>query len=214
MLNKADAQLLKIIDIIFVLLSAWRFGKPVLAVVKSQLWLCNVAFHSSLRIIGSLNHEGWKRPQRSSIPTCPTMPTDHIPLCHIPMVFEHLQGWWPFESPLEQLKAITSHPFSPMQGELFHCSSAFPQCSPLGSITLLVQVDPTSSETKMRLRRVCTGAPEVSCSWRDALKEQREQGTACCFPQASTQLCVPGCGSSVSSIWQVQTGGLPGRVAQ
>lgn len=45
-----------------------------------------------------------------------------------------------------------------------------------------MQQDPTASKTKKRLRTVCTGAPEVSCSWRDALKEQREQGTAC-FPR-------------------------------
>jgi len=66
------------------------------------------------------------------------MPTDHVPLCHIPVVLEHFQGWRPPEALLEQFKAITSRPFSPMQDELFHRSPACPQCSPLSSIDLLI----------------------------------------------------------------------------
>ena len=46
--------------------------------------------------IESWNHEGWKRPLRSSRPTVtPTPPhlLNHVPKCHIHTVFEPLQGW-------------------------------------------------------------------------------------------------------------------------
>ena len=45
---------------------------PLAMVIESQNW-------------------GWKRLPRS--PTHPTMPTDHVPKCHISTVLEHLQGW-------------------------------------------------------------------------------------------------------------------------
>ena len=33
-----------------------------------------------------------------STPARPTMPTDHVPRCHISMVLEHPQGWWQISS--------------------------------------------------------------------------------------------------------------------
>ena len=50
----------------------------------------------------SRNHEGRKRPLRSSSPAIslpPILPTDHIPQYHISMVLEHLQGWWLHQLP-------------------------------------------------------------------------------------------------------------------
>jgi len=44
----------------------------------------------------SQNHEGWRRPLRSSSPAGnPTPPclVNHVPKCHIYTVFELLQGW-------------------------------------------------------------------------------------------------------------------------
>ena len=42
----------------------------------------------------SENREGWKRPRRSPspTPTHPTVPTAHVPQCHISKVLQHLQG--------------------------------------------------------------------------------------------------------------------------
>ena len=43
----------------------------------------------------SQSHSGWTRPLRSPSPTPihSTMPTAHIPQCHIPTALEHLQEW-------------------------------------------------------------------------------------------------------------------------
>ena len=44
-----------------------------------------------------LNHEGWKRPLRSSSPAVhlpPACPLNQVPQCHISMFLGHLQGWW------------------------------------------------------------------------------------------------------------------------
>ena len=40
------------------------------------------------------DREGWNRPLRSPrpTPTHPTTPNGHIPVCHIPVVLEHLHG--------------------------------------------------------------------------------------------------------------------------
>ena len=58
----------------------------------------------------SENQEGWKRPQwsPSPIPTDPTMPTAHIPHCHIPIVLEQLQGQWPHHLPGQLCHCITA----------------------------------------------------------------------------------------------------------
>jgi len=44
----------------------------------------------------SWNHQGWKRPRRSSHPTITSTPPcllNHVPKCNIHVVFEPLQGW-------------------------------------------------------------------------------------------------------------------------
>ena len=82
----------------------WCILKPV------SVWR-RVSFH---RIIESQNHQHWKRPPRPSSPTThlpgtiellrlektskipqpnPSVPTAHVPQCHIPTALEHLQGW-------------------------------------------------------------------------------------------------------------------------
>ena len=55
-------------------------------------------------------HSGWKRPLGSPSPTPahPTVPTVHVPQCHIPTALEHLHGWWPHH----------------LSGQLCHCSTA------------------------------------------------------------------------------------------
>jgi len=48
------------------------------------------------RTMESLRLEGLQDPQT---PTHPTMPTAHVPQCHIPTALEHLQGWCPQPPP-------------------------------------------------------------------------------------------------------------------
>ena len=91
------------------------------------------------RIIESQNHQGWKRPLRSSSPTINPTPLcllNHVLKCHIYPFFEHLQGQGlhhfpgqpipmpdkPFSKeffpdtqskpPLMQLEASSSHPIA------------------------------------------------------------------------------------------------------
>jgi len=98
-----------------------------------------------VRIMESRNHEGSKRPPRSSSPTAnPTPPCllNHVPKGHIHTVFEPLQGWGLHhcpgqpgprpdrsfrkdifhniqpEPPLTQLEAIASWPFLLWQEEM------------------------------------------------------------------------------------------------
>ena len=44
-------------------------------------------------------------PTLSSNPPHPTVPTDHIPQCHISMALEHLQGWGIHHLPVQPAPA-------------------------------------------------------------------------------------------------------------
>ena len=77
----------------------WSCAKSLLnglSVLHAFPTLIEVLVSDSHIIIESQNHEGWKRPLRSSSPTMnPTPPCllNHVPKGHIYMGFEPLQGW-------------------------------------------------------------------------------------------------------------------------